>query len=279
MSTSPNVITSRPCFARDYELGRSAAMQDLERSVLGCDYGATSWTTRREADRIAELLELGPGVRLLDLGAGSGWPGLYLAHVTGCDVVLADLPVVGLQIALERAAADGVAERCRAVVADGARLPFGESSFDALSHSDVLCCMPAKLSMLEACRRVAREGARMVFSVIAPASSLSPSERQIAIESGPEFVDVRWRLRAIARAIGMERSGTVDVTAEFAKSMRTSLEGMKLGVGALTKVLGGDEFSERVTRRQATLAAVDQGLLRREIFVTTTVTATQRWAA
>jgi SAM-dependent methyltransferase len=279
MSTSPNVTTSGGCFARDYELGRSAAMRDLERSVLGCDYGGTSWTTRREAGRIAELLELRPGVRLLDVGAGAGWPGLYLAYVTGCDVVLADLPVVGLQVALERAAADGVEERCRAVVADGATLPFGDSSFDALSHSDVLCCMPAKLSMLQACRRVAREGARMVFSVIAPASSLSPSERQIAIESGPEFVDVDGDYAVLLEQSGWSVQERVDVTAEFAKSIRTSVEGMKLGVGALTKVLGADEFSERVTRRQRTLAAVDQRLLKREIFVATTVTAAPRRAA
>jgi SAM-dependent methyltransferase len=254
-------------------------MRDLERSVLGCDYGGTSWTTRREADRIAELLELRPGVRLLDVGAGAGWPGLYLAHVTGCDVVLADLPVVGLQIALERAAADGIKARCRAVVADGATLPFGESSFDALSHSDVLCCMPAKLSMLQACRRVACEGARMVFSVIASAPSLSPSERQIAIESGPEFVDVDGDYALLLEQSGWSVQERMDVTAEFAKSMRTTLEGMKLGAGELTKVLGADEFSERVIRRQATLAAVDQGLLKREILVATTVTAAQRRAA
>lgn len=251
-------------------------MRDLERSVLGCDYGGTSWTTRREADRIAELLELRPGVRLLDVGAGAGWPGLHLAHVTGCDVVLADLPVVGLQIALARAAADGIKERCRAVVADGATLPFGESSFDALSHSDVLCCMPAKRSMLQACRRVAREGARMGFSVIAPASSLSPSARQIAIESGPEFVDVDGDYALLLEQSGWSVQERMDVTAEFAKSMRTTLEGMKLGVGELTKVLGADEFSERVIRRQATLAAVDQGLLKREIFVATTTDAQRR---
>jgi SAM-dependent methyltransferase len=266
------MITSR-CFARDYELGRSAAMRDLERSVLGCDYGGTSWTTRREAGRIAELLELRPGVRLLDVGAGSGWPGLYLAQLTGCDVVLADLPVVGLQIALERAVADGIDDRCKAVVADGAKLPFGENSFEALSHADVLCCMPAKLSMLQACRRVACEGARMVFSVIAPAPSLSPSERQIAVESGPEFVDVDGDYALLLEQSGWHVQERVDVTAEFAKSMRTYLEGMTVGAGALTKVLGADEVSERVARRQATLVAVDRGLLRREIFaaVTTTV--------
>src|ERR1700694_1512386 len=202
-------------------------MRDLERCVLGCDYGGTSWTTRREAGRIAELLGLRPGVRLLDVGAGAGWPGLYLAQVSGCDVVLADLPVVGLQIALERAAADGFEERCGVVVADGAALPFGESSFEALSHSDVLCRMPAKLSMLQACRRVACTGARMVFSVIAPAASLSASERQIAIESGPEFVDVDADYALLLEQSGWRIQERIDATAEFAQSIRTSLEGMK----------------------------------------------------
>ena len=113
----------------------------------------------------------------------------------------------------------------------------------------------------------------------APASSLSPSERQIAIESGPEFVDVDGDYVLLLEQSGWSVQERVDVTAEFAKSMRTSLEGMRLGVGALTKVLGGDEFSERVTRRQATLAAVERGLLKREIFVATAVTASQRRAA
>jgi SAM-dependent methyltransferase len=250
-------------------------MRDLERSVLGCDYGGTSWTTRREAGRIAELLGLRPGVRLLDVGAGAGWPGLYLAHVTGCDVVLADLPVVGLQIALERAAADGFEERCRVVVADGAALPFGESSFDAVSHSDVLCCMPAKLAMLQACRRVACTGARMVFSVIAPAASLSASERQVAIASGPQFVDVGGDYAILLEQSGWRVQERMDVTAEFAQSIGTWLEGMKTRVGALTKVLGVDEFAEGVKRKQATLAAIDRGLLKREIFAAITATAPQ----
>jgi ubiquinone/menaquinone biosynthesis C-methylase UbiE len=274
-----DVITSRGCFARDYELGRSAAMRDLERSVLGCDYGGTSWTTRREAGRIAELLGLRPGVRLLDVGAGAGWPGLYLAQVTGCDVVLADLPVVGLQTALERAAADGLEERCRVVVTDGAALPFGESSFDAVSHSDVLCCMPAKLAMLQACQRVACTGARMVFSVIAPAASLSESERQLAIESGPPFVDVARDYSLLLEESGWRVQERIDVTIEFAQSIRTWLGGMKISAEALSKVLGVDEFAERVMRKQATLAAIDRGLLKREIFAAIAATSPQTRAA
>src|SRR5262249_5839592 len=149
------------------ELSRSDAMQDLERSVYGCDYGATSGTTRPEAERIARLLDLRPAMKLLDLGAGSGWPGLYLAQLTGCDVVMVDLPLAALRIARERAETDGLVRQCDAVVADGAALPFMDASFDALTHSDVLCCTPDKLGVLQTCRRVARDDSTMVFTVIA----------------------------------------------------------------------------------------------------------------
>src|SRR6266481_9546437 len=88
------------------ELHRSPAMRDLERSVCGCAYGSTSWTTRREAERIAQLLELHPAAKLLDVGAGTGWPGLYLAELTGCDVVVVDLPLGGLRLIKKQGAAD-----------------------------------------------------------------------------------------------------------------------------------------------------------------------------
>jgi protein-L-isoaspartate O-methyltransferase len=68
------------------ELARSDPMRDLERSVYGCDYGNTSGTTRFQAEQISRLLELRPAMKLLEVGAGSGWPGLYLAQITGCDV-------------------------------------------------------------------------------------------------------------------------------------------------------------------------------------------------
>ena len=57
-------------YAKYAEFARSAPMRDLERSVCGCDYGSTSLTTRREAERIAQLLELRPAAKLLDVGAG-----------------------------------------------------------------------------------------------------------------------------------------------------------------------------------------------------------------
>ena len=55
----------------------------IEREVCGCDFGGNSWTTRDHADDQIRMLELDAGSKLIDLGAGTGWPGLYMAKETG----------------------------------------------------------------------------------------------------------------------------------------------------------------------------------------------------
>jgi ubiquinone/menaquinone biosynthesis C-methylase UbiE len=239
----------------------------LERHVLGCDYGGTSATTRSEADRIASRLALRPGIHLLEVGAGSGWPGLYLAKSSGCEVTLADVPLAGLRAAMERASADGLARRSAAVAADGAKLPFRDRAFDAVSHSDVLCCMPQKLEMLRECRRVARDGARMEFSVIAIAPNLSDAERRIAIDGGPSFVEAPDDYGALLAQSGWRLAERTDVTAALGQAVRRLVEGTIERTDALTEVLGAEEFAERMERRRAALAATERGVLTRELFL------------
>jgi cyclopropane fatty-acyl-phospholipid synthase-like methyltransferase len=92
-----------------------------------------------QADALAGGLDLSAGDRLLDLGSGRGWPGLYLAARTGCRVVLTDLPLEGLRVAADRAAAEGLADRVGVVAAAASGLPFRAGSLDAVVHTDVLC--------------------------------------------------------------------------------------------------------------------------------------------
>src|SRR5215217_3403820 len=81
----------------------------MEREALDTDYGSTGYTTRAQADDLAARLQLQPGHWLADIGAGAGWPGLYLAATTGCRVVATDLPFIGLRRAHDRACQDGLA--------------------------------------------------------------------------------------------------------------------------------------------------------------------------
>jgi SAM-dependent methyltransferase len=176
-------------FETVYERSRAPAMLSIERRVCGCDYGGNSWLTMDQANELAAHLNLGQGTRLLELGAGSGWPGLYLVEKTRCEVVLVDLPEIGLRIARERAAKDGLSGLVATVVADAADLPFPDNGFDAISHCDLLCCLERKRAALESCRRVVRPGGRMAFTVISITPDLSIAQYRRAVENGPEFIE------------------------------------------------------------------------------------------
>lgn len=125
-------------FTDRYAIGRAGILDDIERRVIGDAWGANGFTTRAQADELARCLELAPGMRLLDIGAGRGWPSLYLGARTGCEVVVTDLPFEGLALARERARREQV--RLLGGIAASARdLPFRPESFDAIVHTDVLC--------------------------------------------------------------------------------------------------------------------------------------------
>jgi cyclopropane fatty-acyl-phospholipid synthase-like methyltransferase len=120
-----------------YRLTDEAVMRSIELSVTGSDYGASSYTTREQADSVAESLGLGPGKVLLDFGSGAGWPGIYLARSSGCAVVLTDLPMEGLRRAERRRRTEGV--RGGVIATSAAALPLRDRVFDAATSSDAFC--------------------------------------------------------------------------------------------------------------------------------------------
>jgi hypothetical protein len=126
-------------FADRYRQEPVDIVREIEQRVVGGDWGANGYTTLTQADDLAERLRLSRGDLLLDLGAGRGWPGLYLAATTGCSVLLADLPVEGLTVANDRIATEHLQAQAWCVNASARHLPFPTAAFDAIVHTDVLC--------------------------------------------------------------------------------------------------------------------------------------------
>ena len=121
-------------FQERYRIAHDPAMLRAERKVLGSDYGAASYTTMKQADDLADILELGPGKLLLDIGSGAGWPGNYLAASTGCHAILTDPVVEGMWLAVDRAESPSM--NSTPVVASGTSPPFRDDTFDASTSSD-----------------------------------------------------------------------------------------------------------------------------------------------
>jgi cyclopropane fatty-acyl-phospholipid synthase-like methyltransferase len=122
---------------KHYGIVDQPAMLRAELQATGADYGANSYTTKAQADRLARSLGLGPGKLFLDIGSGAGWPGIYLADSTDATVVLTDIPLEGLRAASRRLGHDDVDGH--AVGASGGALPFRDATFDAVTSSDVFC--------------------------------------------------------------------------------------------------------------------------------------------
>ena len=242
-------------------------MRALEKEVLGCDFGGTSWTTRSQADGIPAALKLDPDSHLLEIGAGTGWPGIYLAGETGCNVTLLDVPVNSLKHAWQRAADENLGNRCDAVAASGAALPFGNGAFGAIGHSDVLCCLPEKLAMLKECKRVARTGARMLFYVIAPARGLSGADLDEARSVGPPFVDVPDDYVSLLAESGWDLIEKTDLTAEYLFALSKLIKGLEAGSTTLEKALGLAEFNRQLQHRREQVSAIERGLLEREMYL------------
>ena len=253
-------------FAKKYELLQADVMRRIERSVCGCDYGATSWTTLAEARIIRDMLALEPGNQLLDVGSGSGWPGIYLAEKMGCDIAMVDLPRAGLRIALDRAKADNIAGVGFASVADAAALPFRSDWFDAIFHSDVLCCLTEKLAVLTSCRRVVRAGGKMVFSVILITPGLADAEYERAAVSGPPFIAADGAYPDMLGQAGWEITDHRDLTADYVKTVGHMLHQLESHADEVGAVFGENDAAQERARRRAALDALEDGLLRRELF-------------
>ena len=138
-SSSRDEAAAARRFAGTYAAAQTDAALLVERDVIGASVGANGYTTVEQADLLAERLDLRPGMRLLDIGAGRGWPGLHLAKRTGCEVVLSDLPPAALRDAAARARSDRLQRRSACVAASANALPFKPGAFDAAVHTDVLC--------------------------------------------------------------------------------------------------------------------------------------------
>lgn len=122
-------------FQERYSPERSRAARKLERIALGHDVGLQGYTTVEQADILGKSLRLDSDCRLLDVGAGRGWPGMRIARAAGCRLLSTDIPWAALLQAKARAHR----ESCQVLAADGRALPFCSNSIDAIVHADVFC--------------------------------------------------------------------------------------------------------------------------------------------
>jgi ubiquinone/menaquinone biosynthesis C-methylase UbiE len=114
-------------------------------------------------DRIIRRSGIGPGDRVLDIGAGTGLLALAVAHVTDAVVAL-DASAAMCRRLGELARARGLDGRVAVIQADAASLPFDDAAFDLVVSNYCLHHLEdaRKLQALHEIHRVLRPGGRLV---------------------------------------------------------------------------------------------------------------------
>ncbi len=118
--------------------------------------------TRRMYRRVAELLQLQPGSRTLDLGCGVGGMLRHVARHSGAYVTGITLGENEVQQANRLIDDDGLSDQCRVVQGDSQAMPFESSSFDGVYAVYALKYYSELDHVLGEICRVLKPGGRLV---------------------------------------------------------------------------------------------------------------------
>ncbi|MEO8137856.1 MAG: class I SAM-dependent methyltransferase [Betaproteobacteria bacterium] len=133
-----NRRTDREAIRRHYDVSNAFYQLWLDsRMVYSCAYFRSGGESIDDAqvqklDHICRKLMLKPGDKMLDIGCGWGGLILHAAQHYGVDVTGITLSENQFQIASERVAASGLADRCRVQLLDYRDIP-GEAIFDKIA--------------------------------------------------------------------------------------------------------------------------------------------------
>ncbi len=122
-----------------------------------------SAATQALTDKMAAAAALTPGLRVLDVGCGTGDPACHLVRTEDVDVVGITTSRIGVERATARAEAAGLGERATFEVRDGTANGLPDESFDRVWALESSHLMPARDELIAECARVLRPGGRLVL--------------------------------------------------------------------------------------------------------------------
>jgi arsenite methyltransferase len=128
-------------------------------------YDETSFWSARFGALLFDHLEIHRGIRGLDVGCGTGFPLIELAHVhgpsshfTGIDIWIDALERARVKLELHGLTNVDIVET------DVASMPFPDAHFDLVVSNIGINNFPDPRAALRECRRVAKTGARLVLT-------------------------------------------------------------------------------------------------------------------
>src|SRR6516162_4440208 len=142
LSTQPETL--KRCCSYAYE-------SDFARMLLGDSFHPGGLDLTR---RLGILLDLRPGLRILDVASGKGESAIFLAKEFGCDVIGIDFGPQNVADATDRAADAGVSHLATFREGDAEHMEFPDGVFDCVICECAVYTFPDKPAAAREFRRV-----------------------------------------------------------------------------------------------------------------------------
>jgi cyclopropane fatty-acyl-phospholipid synthase-like methyltransferase len=123
-------------------------------------------------------LGLGPGSRVLDVGAGVGGPARYLAHTMGCHVTALELQPHLHAIGVDLTKRSGLADRVTHLCGDALEVPLEAGSFDAVISFLAILHLADRPALFQRWSAVLRPGGRCYIEDLCQRAPFAPADLQ-----------------------------------------------------------------------------------------------------
>lgn len=182
--------------------------------------------------RLGELLNLHPGLRVLDAASGKGDSAIFLARRFQCEVVGVDFGSENVKMASARAEATGTAHLVSFVEGDAERLDFADASFDVVICECAFCTFPDKERAAAEFARVLRPGGRVGLSDLTRTGAL-PNELEgllawVACIADARPVEEYARFLSAAGISGIHIEAHDAALIEMVRDIKSRLLGIEL---------------------------------------------------
>ena len=211
---------------------------------------------RRQEAGVAEILNLGPGTRVADIGCGVGGPAISIARICGASVT--GLNFNAYQVARCRRAARraGLADRCDFLLANYLDVPLGDGCFDAAYSFEAICHAPGRSPCLGEIWRLLRPGGQVALTEwcmtdIFDANDPTHRDLRDRIEFANATPDLPTtaEFAAAVEEAGFELLSSRDQAHESDPGFPwyRSLQGRDFSLASLARVPAGRRFTARAT--------------------------------
>ena len=221
-------VAARVASLPEYYEAMTAAAVNHPAGLLAIHYGLWGPDTKSDRDALlranATLVrgcDLGEGRRVLDAGCGVGGTAIWLAQEHGVRVVGLTNCEPHVALATEQAEERKVGHLVEFRYGDFMKMPFPDSSFDAVLNHETYCYAPDKPAYLRGVHRVLKPGGRwQAVDGFLSDRQLSDGDAEIhaALQRGWRTAPLdRWRdVLARLEEAGFEDVGEQDLGEEVA---------------------------------------------------------------